>query len=282
MTEVAIGELYDANNVVVGQAAVLFAPENTPLPDFGTLTLDDPFDLAPWFSYTLTVASGVTAYTLTDGQGNTTSSLSHSDTHITIQAALDALDNGVDYTVTGSASPYTITMDEYDTLTASAFTGGVGSLTGGLWTPCGATDQGWKYGTNKNTQAIQIEEQSTPVGMTITTQSVTLEGSLDEDISRTLTLAYNGVLSVNAATSDEPGYDDITLTDLISYYAVVLLTSNAEGFPRIVYAPKWSQLSNVSTTFRRAADKRMYPVSFATLCKPSQIQVINITEAPTA
>lgn len=62
---------------------------------------------------------------------------------------------------------------------------------------------------------------------------------------------------------------------------MLLVTSNADDFPRWIYAPKWSQLSETSTSFRRAADKRMYPVAFQTLCKPSQIQVIEFTEAAT-
>ena len=160
-----IGELYDANNVVVGQAAVFWAAENTPMPDPTTANLDDPFDLSVFFTYTLAVASGVTAFTLTDSHGNETTSLDHTSTASDIADALNALTPaGTQYTVTGGSSPFTIALSEYDTLHASAFTGGVGSLTGGLWTPTGATDQGCQYATSKNTNVIQIEEQSTPVG----------------------------------------------------------------------------------------------------------------------
>jgi len=277
-----IGELYDANNVVVGQAAVFWAAENTPMPDPTTANLDDPFDLSVFFTYTLAVASGVTAFTLTDSHGNETTSLDHTSTASDIADALNALTPaGTQYTVTGGSSPFTIALSEYDTLHASAFTGGVGSLTGGLWTPTGATDQGWQYATSKNTNVIQIEEQSTPVGETISSQGVELQGALSEDITRTLALAYNATVESTAAGADSPGFDTISLTDEILYYAVLLVTSNADDFPRWIYAPKWSQLSETSTSFRRAADKRMYPVAFQTLCKPSQIQVIEFTEAAT-
>lgn len=277
-----IGELYDADNVVVGQAAVFWAALGTPMPDPGNANMDDPFDLSVFFSYTLTVGSGVTGYTLTDSHGNVTSSLVTASTASEIETALNALTpSGTQYVVTGEASPFTIALSEYDTLTASAFTGGTGHLAGGLWTPTGATDQGWQYATNKSTQAIQIEEQSTPVGETITTQGVTLQGSLSEDITRTLALAYNATVTSTAATDDDPGYDEIALTDTILYYAVLLVTTNAEGNPRWIYAPKWSQLAETSTAFRRAADKRMYPVAFQTLCKPGQIVVIEFTEPAT-
>ena len=278
----SIGELYDADNVVVGQAAVFWAAQNTPMPDPTTANLDDPFDLSVFFTYTLTVGAGVTGYTLFDSHGNETTSLVTASTASEIEAALNALTPaGTQYTVTGSDSPFTIALSEYDTLTASAFTGGTGNLAGGLWTPTGATDQGWSYATNKSTQAIQIEEQSTPVGETITTQGVTLAGALSEDITRTLALAYNATVTSTAAGADTPGFDEVALTDDILYYAVLLVTSNADEFPRWIYAPKWSQLAETSTAFRRAADKRMYPVSFQTLCKPGQIVVVNFTEPAT-
>lgn len=62
-------------------------------------------------AYTLTVGSTVTAFTLGDAVGNTTSSLSHSSTATQIQNALNNLGgstgNGASYTVTGSG-PFTI------------------------------------------------------------------------------------------------------------------------------------------------------------------------------
>lgn len=201
----AIGSLYDANNVVVGQAAVIFAPEGTAMLDPTTFNTADPFDLTPW-----------------------------------------------------------------------------NTPTPGAWVACGATDQGWSYGTNKSTTSITIEEQSTPVGTTIQSQAVTLAGALSEDISATLTLAYNGLSTSTVASTTSPGFDEITLDDVVHNYAVALLTTNAEGFGRIIYAPKWTQLSNITTAFRRASDKRTYPVEFATVCKPSEIVVVNFTAAKTA
>lgn len=146
------------------------------------------------------------------------------------------------------------------------------------WTPCGATDQGWQFGGNKSTQTINIEEQSTPVAVTITSQSVQISGSLSEDISKTLTLALNATAAATAAVvGTSPGYDTITLTDDPIEYAIGMVMQNAEGFGRIIYAPRWTQLSNVQVNLRRASDKRNYPVSFETVCKTSEIQIVNFT-----
>lgn len=195
-----IGDLYDAGNVVVGQAAVFFAVEGTALPDLATWNTADPFDLTFW------------------------------------------------------------------------------DTTPGIWTPCGATEQGWTFGASKSTQSIMIEEQSTPVGTTITSQSVTIAGSLSEDITKTLTLALNATSAATAAVvGTSPGYDTLTLADEPVNYAVGMVTTNAEGFGRLIYAPSWTQLNNVSTVFRRASAQRMYGVQFETVCKTSDIKVYNFT-----
>lgn len=277
----AIGQLYDANNVVVGQAALMVAASGTPLPSLLTANLSDPFDPAPFVGFTLTVAA-TTTYTITVG-GEETTSLTTSSTGAAIQAALDALSTvgpgGAVVSPLTSSSPYTISFDE-DTsgqVVTVAASAGTATLTGGLWTPVGATDQGWKYGTNKSTTTINVEEQSTPVAQTISSQAVTFEGALSEDISRTLALAWNAYLTSVAPAVGNPGYDQLLLTDDVLLYAVCLITSHFNGKPRWIYAPKCSQLSNVSTDFRRATAKRMYPVSFATLCKPSEIETINFT-----
>lgn len=194
-----IGALYDANNVVVGQAAVATAAEGTALPDLDTFNTADPFD------------------------------------------------------ETFAPSP--------------------------AWAWVGATEQGWQLGADKSTQTINIEEQSTPVGMTLTSQAVSLQGNLSEDITKTLVLAMNATAVATAAATGSPGYDTIKLSDVPKYYAVLAVTTNAEGFGRIIYAPKWTSLGNVSASFRRAAGQRLYGVNFQTVCNTSDIEIINFTAA---
>lgn len=196
-----IGQLYDASNVVVGQAAALVAPGRTALPALTGFNTADPFDLTMW------------------------------------------------------EDP---------------------------WVPVGATEQGWQLGADKSTQAINIEEQSTGVGTTLTSQSISISGSLSEDVSSTLTLALNATLSTVAASGTTPGYDEITPSDIVIQYAVALVTTNAEGFGRIIYAPAWTSLGNVSAAFRRAAGQRLYAVQFTTVCATDEIKIYNFTAAKTA
>lgn len=277
----AIGSLYNANNVVVGQAACLFAPANTALPDFLTLNLSDPFDPSPWVAFTLTPGSS-TSFTLSFNGVTSTSITTSAATAASVQSALAALTTvGTgNVTVTGTGTgPYKVQFAEQlggHALTAT-WTGTAGSVSGGLWTVTGATDQGWTFGANKSTNVINIEEQSTQVATTVTTQAVSISGALSEDITPTLALALNGVITSNAAVTLEPAYDEINPTDSVLYYSVALIAANAQGYPRIMYAPKWSQLSNATVAFRRASAKRMYPVEFQTACQPGQIRIINIT-----
>lgn len=203
-----IGDLYNANNVVVGQAAVFFAPANTPLPAMTNWDVTDPFKAGFWPA-----------------------------------------------PVVAPATPG--------------------------WQACGATDQGWVFGADKSTQVINIEEQSSPVGTTLTSQNITIAGALSEDITRTLALALNAGVTSVAATSTTPGYDDVRLADAPILYAVGMVTVNASGFGRLIYAPAWTQLNNASVAFRRAADKRQYAVSFATVCKTSDIVIRNFVAPKT-
>lgn len=282
-----IGDLYDANNVVVGQAATFFAAKNTALPDFANWNDADPFD--PAFFLSFSIADGtVTSYTLTytlDGTSDTTSALTVAgNTAAAIQSALEALANvGTgNVTVTGSAGSWKAVFTGPalgGTLSITPTGGADATVTNPLWTPCGATDQGWQFGAAKSTQTINIEEQSTPVAVTLTTQSVSISGSLSEDITRTLNLALNASSAATAAASGVPGYDKVSLSDTPLEYAVGMVMQNAEGFGRIVYAPAWTQLANAQVNLRRAADKRNYPVQFETVCATDDIAIYNFTEA---
>lgn len=279
----SIGDLYNGNGVVVGQAACLFAPANTPLPALSSISFADPFSLTPWTAALINGAVGpVTAFTLTY-KGQTTSSLNVTAlTAAQIQTALAALTSigAGNVFVSGSAATgWSVALSDAVSggVLSVTGTGGTPTVTTPLWSPCGATDQGWTFATNKSTTDIMIEEQSTPVGTTITSQKVLIEGALSEDITRTLALAYNGLVTTTAQATGIPGSDEINPTDDVIVYSAVLITKQFDGKPRVIYAPQWTQLSNVSTAMRRASAKRMYPVAFSTICKTSQIRIINLT-----
>jgi hypothetical protein len=296
-----IGDLYNANNVVVGQAATFFAPKNTPLPAFARVAPSiigwnqaDPFD-AGFLGATLwasgTATSTIFTYTL-DGKAYPGASLTVAGTtgpliQTNLVNALVAgglsptIANAANVSVQGTSPNWNIVFRGplAGGVLTKVDTGGASTVTNPLWLPCGATDQGWQFGAAKSTQSINIEEQSTPVAMTVTSQQVTLAASLSEDITRTLNLALNAQNTTTAPATGVAGFDTVTLTDTVLTYAVAMVSANPEGFGRIVYAPQWTQLANASVNLRRASDKRMYGVQFETVCATNLIQIINFTVA---
>lgn len=287
-----IADLYNAANVVVGQAAVFVAPNATPLIDLSKFNPLDPFDPTPFQNYTLAVGS-ITSFTITvarrgvaGGTGVVTATTSAQTvaglTAANLQTAISGLATvgvgNVLVTGTTTTGPFFISFDESvssDAVVTMTPTGGANSSFTKLWLPVGATEQGWQYGADKNTQAINIEEQSTPVGTTITSQAISIQGSLSEDITQTLALALNANATRVASTSTIGAYDNIVPTDIVLQYAVAMVTTNAEGFGRIYYAPSWTSLANISAAFRRAAGQRLYGVTFSTVCATNQIQILN-------
>jgi hypothetical protein len=293
-----IGDLYDANNVVVGQAACMVAPKNTPLPAF-TATVPsqtDPFDLTPWTYAQVKASAAITAgtYTLTytfQGTAYTTAANNWNDAANLVAAKILAALAPLGITaaqifVSGgppdaTTTPLNITLDEAFlggtwTLTPTGITGGVLSITNPIWTPVGATDQGWTWAAAKTLQDITIEEQSTLIARLVTSQQFSVTAALSEDISRTLAMVYNMTTAFTAASASNPAYETLTLTDAVIQYAVTLIMANAQGFSRWLYIPEATCLDNVSTPLRRAAAKRIYAAQFTSVCPTAQIQVINV------
>ena len=71
----------------------------------------------------------------------------------------------------------------------------------------------------------------------------------------------------------------LSLSSNFSYLAAAVLGTNPLGYPRVFYIPKMQSAGQVQTAFRRAADKRMYPVTLNALCNLNLIQIIDITGA---
>jgi hypothetical protein len=292
-----IGQLYNAQNVVVGQAALMVAPANTPCPPPASAVMNDPFSLAPWTAAQLSTSGPLTAGTFTltytyKGTAYATPAEQYSVTAATLQADLlaalapaGAVAGDVAVTggpLTAAGTPFSIAVAEKLvggawSVAPTALTGGTLSITQPLWTPVGATEQGWTFASNKSTQAINIEEQSSPVAMEMTTQTLTVSGALSEDISATLAMAYNMLATVNAPTVTVPGYTLLNPTDNVLQYAVALIMANKSGFPRWLYIPQTTCLANASAAFRRAAAKRMYTADFQSVCPIASIAVYDFT-----
>ena len=318
-----IGDLYNTNNVVVGQAACLVAPPNTPLPDVSLPVLPaitppatattggDPFSLTPWTAATLSTKAGVTGggfnlsysqlgtvYSTATPIPVTTPPLTAAILQTAIVTMLSTLGaTTADVVVTGGPlttvnKPYTITLSQRLqpgswTVTSPGTGGIVGgplSITSPVWRAIGGTDAGWSFVSNKTTQSIDIEEQSTPVMMTVTTQSLSVQGDMAEDVTPTLAMAYNMTTSHHAATAAftgppaipaRPEYRLLTPTDAPLQYAVALIMANRKGYPRWLYIPQATCLANATGAFRRASAKRMYTVDFTSICPINQIAILD-------
>lgn len=119
-----IGQLYNANNVVVGQAACLFAPGGTAAPAPSALTTTDPFAETPWTS----VSTSWKSCGATDQGWTWASSKTISDIYIEEQSSLvDRAIENQQITITAALSEdimQTLTLVHNLTVATTASTSG--------------------------------------------------------------------------------------------------------------------------------------------------------------
>lgn len=148
------------------------------------------------------------------------------------------------------------------------------------WAVAGATNEGFKINAETSTTTVTIEEQSTPVGESIEGKNIGIEAALAEDTLTSMQMAWGGgVITSAAAAAGVPGTSKMNLSDELVYVTAILEMKNFLGLPRRIYVPKMSLTGSGETTFRRAADKRLYPIKLNSLCKPTDIQIVDITAA---
>lgn len=148
------------------------------------------------------------------------------------------------------------------------------------WNSVGATNEGFKVTVDASTTTVTIEEQSTPVQESLEAKSIAIEAALAEDTMDTIQRAWGGgTITTVAASTGIPGTKKMTLANSILYFAATLETKNSLGFARRFFIPKMSFFGSGETSFRRAADKRLYPVKLNSLCRPDEIQIVDITAA---
>lgn len=139
------------------------------------------------------------------------------------------------------------------------------------WTGIGGTDEGFKIAAEANTQDVMIEEQSTPVTTTVESRTIGIECALAEDTLETMKLAWNG--GTIATVTGPPAKRTMSLQDNINFWTVVLEMKNVAGFARRIYIPRGTFTGSGDTEFRRANDKRLYPIRFNSNCNINQILV---------
>lgn len=153
---------------------------------------------------------------------------------------------------------------------------------GADWVSAGATNEGFKMNVDVSTTQITIEEQSTPVDERQETKTLGLEADLAEDTLESVKYAWGGsAITIVAAGVGVWGKRSMVLSDDVAYWTYVLETRNKFGLPRRTYVPKASMIGSGETSFRRASDKRMYPIRLTTLCKPGDIQIVDLVAPPT-
>lgn len=271
-------------NVMTGDAALYIAPAYTPM----AADKSDLFDPTNWTGVSLTAnsATAVTLSVTTYAGTQSTSSITSfgSETAAALQTALQALSNvgAGNVIVTGSAGgPFTIIFSQAlgaVVVAVTASTGGTGPVVvNGPWIAAGASDAGWTFGKATQVQDINVEEQSTPVNTFITSQDVTIGGSLAEDTMQSWQWALNAVKSVVAQGTGQPAIIQLALTDALQHYAVALETINPYGYARRFYIPDTVMTDSVSTAFRRAAANRTIPVSFRSVCPTGLIIAREVT-----
>ena len=151
------------------------------------------------------------------------------------------------------------------------------------WKAIGATDEGFKINVDASTTQITIEEQALPVDEQVESKTMTVEAALAEDSMDTLQMFYaGGTIVTTAAGAGTPGTAKMSLSSGLQIVTLALEMANSKGLARRIYIPKASAIGSGEVSFRRASAKRMYPMRFTSLCRPQDIQIVDITAAPTS
>jgi hypothetical protein len=141
---------------------------------------------------------------------------------------------------------------------------GVGSAWTGLgWAYVGALLDGVTSTFAPTTQDINIEEQPTPVGVAISTATLTITCNMSEETLANVNLAWGnaGSIAVTPAGAGQPGKSVLTLSTNFQNVAVALVGKNAFGYAGVLSIPSMISAGQVQTAYRRAAQQRVYPLT---------------------
>lgn len=287
-----IGELYDETNVLVGSAVGFVSPVGTPDPA-DSLTVFDP---AVWLAATAVLkattppTAGTFLLTLSGGPFAApvnTGTIAFNAAATAVASALQAiLPTGYTAIVSGGAGgPYSISFSGplggqiVTAIDGTALTGGTGAttITTSPWLSAGATEQGWQVNWNPSTADIRIDEQPTPVDEQLDSATLQFVANLSEDTLTNWGYALNADKTIVAPTTTVFGKSILTPNPVLKRFKVCLESQNKGSMPRRFIVPKMTCAANVGATFKRSGTQRLIPVTFTSICKFSQIQVIDIT-----
>lgn len=147
------------------------------------------------------------------------------------------------------------------------------SWTGLGWSYIGAVLDGVTLTYAPTTQDILIEEQPTPVGVAVSTANLTLTANMSEETLSNVNLAWgnSGTITPTSAGAGQPGKNVLTLSTTFQQVSVAVIGKNRFGFASVLYIPFMLSAGQVQTAYRRAAQQRVYPLTFNSVCAFNQI-----------
>jgi hypothetical protein len=162
---------------------------------------------------------------------------------------------------------------------------GVGTAWTGLgWAYVGALLDGVTVTFAPTTQNITIEEQPTPVGVAISTATLTFTANMSEETLNNVNLAWGnaGSIAVTAAGAGQPGKSVLTLSTSFTEVAAAIIGVNAYGYAGVLQVPQMISAGQVQTAYRRAAQQRVYPLTLNSVCSFSSITWSYLTAPATS
>jgi hypothetical protein len=149
------------------------------------------------------------------------------------------------------------------------------------WVHSGGTEEGLSFAVGSDTADIRIEEQSTPVLVTMNTRNIRVLLALAEDTVKTMKLAFGGGTIVTTAPgTGVAGKETLTLSDTLDILACGFEGRSPAGLWRRVQIPKIISVADVTTVYRRAANNRSYAVELRAICAASDVKIVDQTAVP--
>jgi hypothetical protein len=162
---------------------------------------------------------------------------------------------------------------------------GVGSSwTGGGWSYIGATDAGVTLTWTPSVVDVSIEEQPTPVAKVVDKATFEVGFNFSEETLTNINTAFGaaGSIAVTAPGAGQPGKSVLTLSLNFPTLACAVVGKNQFGFASVLSIPGVMSSGTVATSYRRAANQRLYPAVFGAVCAFSSIQWLNLTAIATS
>lgn len=160
---------------------------------------------------------------------------------------------------------------------------------GSEWVQAGATEEGFRLGGESSTTNHNIEEQPNPALITLDNRTLSVSASLAEDTLESVRLSMGGgTITTTVGGVGEPTIREFKLSENVDEFAFGL---DMETYPvtvggvskrvvRRIIIPRVAGSGSVDIAFRRAASKRLWPMTMTQLCKPSEVIIREIV--PTA